>query len=208
MSEILGWHFLRDDGTRAQDGVRVEPGATETWNGPLELCKSGLHFCVRPLDALSYARGALVRRVRLSGDILQSEGADKGCATVREELWRADVTTLLHEFARDVAEQELDALAARGGTVDPRSRAVLDVKRRWARGDATDAELNAAWDAASGAVWDAGSVIVGVVVRVVFLAAVWHVVGAAARNAAWDAINADLERRLLALPVARRGGAE
>lgn len=51
--------------------------------------------------------------------------------------------------------------------MDPRSVATLDVAERHANGEATDAELAAAWDAAWGAAWDAAR--------------------AAARDAAWDA---------------------
>jgi hypothetical protein len=157
----------------------VEPGATETWGGELDLCVSGLHYCVRPLDALAYTQGALIRRVRVSGDILQPEDEDTGCATVRQELWRADVTTLLHEFACDVTEQALDRVEKSGGRVDPRSREAIAVKRRWLRGAATDAELNAAWAAA----WDAARVAAGAAVR----AAAWVAAWVAAGVAAWDA---------------------
>ena len=200
---VFGWHFLRDDSTRDQDGVPIDPGATETWDGPLSLCESGLHFCVRPMDALRYAQGALIRRVRLSGSILQPDGSDKGCATVRTELWRADVSALLHEFACDVAEQTLDRVAAAGGSVDPRSREAIATKRRWLRGEASAEELAAARAAAGAAAGaaaraaaraaakDAALAAAGAAAKDAALAAAgaaaWDAAGAAAGDAAWAA---------------------
>ena len=66
---------------------------------------------------------------------------------------------------------------------DPRSINALDVAERFANGDATEEELNAAWaaagDAAGDAAWDAA----GDAAR----AAAWDAAWDAARAAAWDA---------------------
>ena len=62
---------------------------------------------------------------------------------------------------------------------DPRSGAALDVAERHANGEATDAELAAAWTAASGAAWTAA--------RAAASDAAWTAARAAALTAAWTA---------------------
>lgn len=204
------WHFLNAD-CRLVYGSRdmVEAGKTYRAIGPLALCNNGMHASERAIDALFYAPGPVVCRVALGGEILV--GADKVCARTRTVLWMADASTVLHEFATWAADWILDRLEAKGFPIDPRSRAAPEAKRRWLRGEITDAEL----DAAGAAAWDAAR------------AAAWNAAGAAARNAAWDAawgaaraaardaasaaaraaaraaagdiLNAELTRRLLAL---------
>ena len=175
---MLGWHWIAED-RRLRYGARdvVEIGKTYTATGPLHLCANGMHASRRALDALQYAPGPIVCRVRLSGELLHD--TDKSVARSRAVLWMADATSVLHEFALTCAEDALGFMAARGEVVDPRSRAALDCKRRWLRGQASDEELDAAWAAAGAAA------------------------GAAARDAAWDAAraaqNLALETMLTAL---------
>ena len=108
------------------------------------------------------------RRERWSAlDILElSEipAEDRLWAVLWEELIAAP---LLHEFACRCAERAL----RRVENPDPRSLRVIEVKRAWLRGEATDEELvaaeaaawaaaeaaagAAAWTAAEGAAWDA-----------------------------------------------------
>ena len=65
---------------------------------------------------------------------------------------------------------------------DPRSLAALDVAERRANGQATDAELSAAWEAA----WEAAGAAAGTAAG----AAAWAAAGAAARDAARAAARA------------------
>ena len=76
-----------------------------------------------------------------------------------------DATDALHEFACWSAERALNRL----DNPDPRSLKAIEVKRKWLRSEATDAELAAAWAAASAAA----------------RAAAWA--AWAASGAAWDA---------------------
>jgi hypothetical protein len=141
------------------------------------LCQRGFHASVRVLDALRYAQGAVICRVRLSGIIVR--GDDKVVASSREVLWMADATETLHLFACDEAERAM----ARVENPDQRSVAAIVAKRAWLRGEITDKQLAAArdaawaaaWDAARAAAWDAAS------------AAAWDAAWAAASAAAWDA---------------------
>jgi hypothetical protein len=199
---VTTWfHFLPDDG-RLQFGRRrrVEVGTTLTIKSRPVLCERGFHASARAFDALRYAPGSLVCRVRLGGEIVVDD--DKVCAQQRTVVWMADATRTLHEFACWAAEGALDAIASRGETVDPRSRRAIEVKRLWLDGQATDEELAAARDAAGAAARDAARAAAWAAAW----DAAWDAAWVAARDAAWDAalddMNAELERRLLALAPA------
>lgn len=165
---MLGWHFLAKD-RRLRFGSQevVEAGRTYTAEGPLEMCQNGMHACRRALDALTYAPGPVVCRVRLSGELL--DNTDKSVARARTILWMADATSLLHEFALSVAIDTLCWREAQGETVDPRSWTALSVKARWVRGQA----------AARAAVWAA--------TETAAKAAIWAAAETAAETAARDA---------------------
>ena len=103
-------------------------------------------------------------------DVLKLRGVsaeDKFWAVLREEFIDAPV---LHEFACRCAEHALTI----AGIKDDGSNAswnAIRVKRLWLKGEATDAELDAARDAARDAAWDAARY------------AAWYAAGDAARYA-------------------------
>ncbi|MBM3347440.1 MAG: hypothetical protein FJY55_13230 [Betaproteobacteria bacterium] len=95
-SAILAWHFV---GNRLRDGRLVPPdGVTLEHDGPLALCQTGLHASRRLIDALQYAPGNTICRVRLSGQRLNAR--DKMVAARRTILWRIDAADMLAKFAR------------------------------------------------------------------------------------------------------------
>lgn len=218
MSEpILAWHFLTSD-RLPRRGRRQRPlqvGDVMCVKGTPILCKHGLHASERILDALVYAPGPVVCRVKVSGTIVR--GADKLVGTRRKILGMGDIGTLLHEWACDVAE---DA-CRRAEVLDGRSLGAIEVKRRWLRGESTYDELataedaawavagaaarDTAWAAAGAAAWVTAGAAAGVTARAAAdaaaRAAAWAAAGAAARDtaraAAWDAMNADLEQKVL-----------
>ncbi len=151
MQEYDGWHFLTDDRRTGYGNILVEPGQTLTVEPPLVLCSRGLHACIRPLDALRYAPGAVVCRVRVGGTIIR--GDDKLVASERTVLWMTDATDTLRAFARWCA---LDV--AQHWDMPPVVRQFLetgDETLRAAAWDAAwDAARDAAWDAARNAAWD------------------------------------------------------
>ena len=158
------------------------------------ICQSGLHASRRAIDALKYAPGALVRRVVISGGVV--EGDDKLIGRKRRELWRVDATATLHEFACLCAEDALKVAKVE----DPLCFAAIAAKRAWLRGEITDSELYAARAAARAAAMDAA--------RVAAWDAAWDAARDAARaaardaardaawDAAWDAQNKRLEKML------------
>ena len=106
-----------------------------------------------------FARIAAIRNEWTALDVLNLpdvSAQDKLWSVLREEFIDAPI---LHEFACRCAEYALSFVAS----PDPRSIAAIKAKRKWLRGEITDAELaaaraaarDAAWDAASDAAWDA-----------------------------------------------------
>jgi hypothetical protein len=169
---IEAWKFLKDNGC---SGCGSEPawsvGEKRTITAPLELCSVGYHASLTPHQALEFAQGGKLARVRLSGKILK--GDDKVCAETCEILEIRDVTSVLHEFACCVAESALGM----AGVEDDRSWNAIEAKRAWLRGEISDAAMDAAWDAARDAAWDAAWDAAR--------AAAWAAARDAARDAAW-----------------------
>ena len=182
---LLAWHFLNED-ERLGYGRRSKVHVDQTLRrdpAKLALCSYGLHASVRPIDALKYAPGPVVCRVRLGGTII--EDGDKCVASRRTVLWMANAERELRLFA---CWSVRNTPLADGRTVwdlltDKRSQTAVEVAERYADGLATVEELDAARDAARAAAW----------------AAAWDAARAAAWAAAMDAQNAQLEAVLAAL---------
>ena len=100
----FGWHFCdSSEHLRYGDGRPIAVGTIHKVNCAPVPCKAGLHASEFVLDALDYAPGNILYRVRLSGKIVH--GDDKSCATQREYLWRIDAEPILRAFARKCALQ-------------------------------------------------------------------------------------------------------
>ena len=188
---VLAWHFLREGGLTRDNHV-AHVGETLHVDPPIKLCDRGLHASRRLIDALEDAPGPVLCRVRCSGELI--EGGDKLVCTDREILAMADVSLQLHEFACDEAERALRS----AGVDDERSWRAIKAKRAWLRGEATDADLSAAWSAAWDAA-DAARAAAADATRAATRAATWAAAWAAtwvatantpwsaARDAAWEA---------------------
>ena len=168
MAERLYKWMLRRDGQLVTAVQRTPwPVAVGEWTAEESpvLCESGWH-AMREKDVLTHLPrelGAELWVVEARGRIMR--GNDKLAAPSMRLVECIGVTddSNLRLFACDVAE---DALS-RVESPDPRSVDAITVARRFALGEATVDELDAAWAAARDAVW----------------AAAW----AAARDAAWAA---------------------
>ena len=101
---MYGYHFVREDLKLGYgDGRIVIVGEKLTVDCEPILCEQGLHASKSILDALQYAPGPMLCRVRLFGQILHSD--DKSVATERKVLWMFDATDLLRYFSRWCAAQ-------------------------------------------------------------------------------------------------------
>ena len=176
---VLAWHFLREDGRLNYIDVEPPPdGETLVHSGEIELCSSGLHASKNLWDALSYAPGPVLCRVRMGGII--KNGDDKLVASERTILWRLDAPAMNRVLRLWACWCIKNTKLGDGRTVwdlliDPRSRNAVKVAERFANGDATKEELASAARAASAA-WGARAARAA--------SAAWD---ARAARAAWDA---------------------
>jgi len=183
------WHFLRDNQhMQYHPFTHVVPGKTYTAEGPLSLCVRGMHASERALDAVCYAPGNVVCRVRLDGEIVR--GHDKACARTRTVLWLANAERLLYEFACDAAEQAIIQADLAGQPSDTRSVMAIGARRAWLRGELSEDALERAradaW-VASHALRDTIATASADAGRAVAMGPAWLAAGDAARDAAWVA---------------------
>lgn len=146
---MKAFHFLAEDRRMARTGELVEAGKTYHVDGPVKMCRSGLHGSVKPLDALQYASGPVVCRVDITGDIVVGDDKIVGCS--RKVLWMYDASPELNRFGRlcalDVANlwDAPDVVLQYLKTGDEAIRsAALDAARDAARSAITDESRNAA----------------------------------------------------------------
>ena len=128
-----------------------------------------------------FARIAAIKNEWTALDVLNLpdvSAQDKFWSVLREEFIEAPI---LHEFACRCAEYALSFVES----PDPRSIAAIEAKRKWLRGEITDAELAAARVAARVAARIAAQDVAWVIARVMAQDAAW----AAARNIVWSAAN-------------------
>ena len=164
------WHFITEDWRSGNGNCKPwRDGEIERHRGAIAPCESGLHSSPTPWDALQYAPGPLLSLVEIPdvGDdcIPHGDPADKHVSRWRRRIKTIDISKELRLFACDVAEEALNREEQAGRTVDERSRAAIEVARRYANGQADREELPAAWyaardaanAAASAAAWYAGA---------------------------------------------------
>ena len=99
----LYWYFsTANRRLRYWDDREIVLGGLHSVPGEPVLCEYGLHASADALDALKYAPGPVVWRVKLGGQIVQC--ADKACAQTREYVAGGiDVSNVFRKFARDCA---------------------------------------------------------------------------------------------------------
>ena len=156
MSETrLAWHFV---GNALRDGQPVpKDGEWLEHSGKMVMCASGLHASTRPIDALSYAPGNTLCRVRLGGKIIRA--TDKMVATRRRIVWRINAELLLAAFARWCALQVVPSWNApdvvvrylRTGDENIKDAARAAAEASWAARAAARDATEAFWDAARAA---------------------------------------------------------
>ena len=190
---ILAYHFVNNT---LLDGRPVP--ADGEWlehDGPIVICKSGLHASRRPWDALMYAPGPVLCLVEV--DQFREEHEDKLVARRRRIVRRVDLTDDMRAFARQCALDVIhlweapDVVRRYLETGDASLRvdawnAAWDAVGAVARDVAWDAARNAAWSATRAA-WDAARPDAWDAARAATWEAAWATAYDAARTAAYNA---------------------
>jgi hypothetical protein len=170
MKPILAWHFV---GATLRDGRPVPPdGEVLRHPGDLLMCASGLHASKRIIDAVYYAPGTTICRVRCGGEGIKY--TDKLACTERTILWRVDGENLLRKFARQQALSVIHLWDAPAVV-----REYLETGDESKRSAAWSAAESAAESAADSAAWSAAESAAD--------SAAESAARSAARSAAWSA---------------------
>jgi hypothetical protein len=184
-SHVYGWWFAKEAKLPIGDGREVKIGEALSVDGPIELCKHGLHASRKILDAAGYAQGSLLYRVCMSGTIVHVD--DKMAASTRRHLWMIDSEKALRLAAAEIAFGALMAERKRGREPDPRSWAAVEAARGYASGTIAKTEMSAAWSAADSAAWSAAWSAAESAAWSAAESAAWSAARSAARSAAESA---------------------
>jgi len=181
MSDKIYYHFT---GKTLRDGQPIPPiGVWLEHPGEIIMCQSGLHASRHPFDALTYAPGEFLHRVRLAGKMQTQD--DKVVAQKRLIVASLDATDLLRRFARSVALEATRYWKAPDVVLDY-LKTGSPAKRSAARSAAWSAAGSAAWSAAGSvaesAAWSAAESAAESAARSVAESAAWS----AAESAAWS----------------------
>ena len=192
------WHFAQDSRKLGyEDGRLVVVGETLKVAPPVKLCKRGLHASKNILDALSYAPGAYLCAVELSGEVIH--GDDKSVATERTVIAAADATNLLFRFSIDCAARAMQA----AGWEHEDSWNALSIREAHMQGLATDGDLSAAESAAWSAAESAAESAARSAARSAAESAAWSAAESAARSATWSAARS-AEKQAQSVELTRR----
>jgi len=193
---MQAYHFLKEDmraGSGKEKSWKVGEERTVPKPDRVSLCAYGYHSASSWRDALSYAPGPVACIVEVSDPINKDD--TKQVSATRKLLAAKDVSKELRLFACDCAERALKRERKAGREPDERSWKAIIVSRRYANGEATLEELQAAWnaarnaaDAARNAAWNAADAAWNAADAAWNAAdAAWNAAWNAARNAAWNA---------------------
>ena len=177
-AKIDAWWFAASDQLPHGDSRPIVIGESHSLCGDIIICGHALHASRHPFDALQYAPGPYLYKVRCWGDVI--EQIDKLGARNREYIAMRNATDMLWKFARERALSLIHLWDA------------PEIVRRYLEtGDETikDAAWAAAWDAggaARGAARDAAEAAARAAARAAGADA-WYAAGAAAEAAAWGA---------------------
>ncbi len=137
---MKAWHFLETSRQlRWPDKRDVKPGCWYRAKGKIELCKNGMHGSKKLSDALSYAPGPIVCRVRIKGEIISAR--DKIVGRDRIVLGMADATSALTHFTCVCAANALAAEAKTGRLPRLELWDAIDARRKYQLGKIDEAQL-------------------------------------------------------------------
>lgn len=97
---VQGWWFSRTNNKLRYGDNRVAAiGRKHKIKGYPILCERGFHASTNILDAIQYAPGPILWKVKISGEIISS--TDKMVGTQREYTHRIDITDILNNYINE-----------------------------------------------------------------------------------------------------------
>jgi len=205
MTSLLAWHGTRADGTTRHLKVKELVGVKTLLAGDVELCKNALHGSLRAVDMLRYSEGLWIKRTLHEGTILHD--ADKFGSSERTVVAEADATQVVVDWAfwcadRAVRVHAVTALRRAGmntaGEKLAGLEAITDKKSADTASDALNTATNTATFTAAFTAYTAHAAACAAHAAV-HAAAVYAAAAAANEADEMEFLNAELERRLLAL---------
>jgi hypothetical protein len=186
--KIEAFWFCASDKLPNGDDRKIIVGKKHSLRGPIIMCKHALHASRTPLDALSYAPGPYLYRVRCWGDV--AEETDKLGARHREYVAMVDATNMLRSFAREQALSVIhfwDAPEVVKQYLETGNEALISAARSTARSAARSAARSEAWSAAESAAESAARSAAESAAESAAWSAAWSAARSAAESAAWSA---------------------
>ena len=218
MTSLLAWHGTRADGTTRYLKVKEVVGVKTFLVGNVELCKNALHGSLRAVDMLRFSEGLWIKRTLHEGVVLHD--TNKIGSSERTVVGEADATHMVSDWAFWCADRAVRihaVIALRQAGMESEAEklgnleAITDKKSALAAFNAVDvayavATVRVAAHTAYCAV-HAADVAANAAHAGTAVARAAHAVRAADTTAAYAAadgtemefLNAELERRLLAL---------
>ena len=102
---VIGYKFIQSDMKSQNGDCGWKIGEWKKHAGELELCNSGLHACIKPLDSLEYIYGDRWFVVEAKGEI--KKGKDKFVASEMRLIKELDVKKIVTWFAIACARRSL-----------------------------------------------------------------------------------------------------
>ena len=155
MKSVMGWWFCVNNKFPHGDDRKVEIGKTHIIKGEIIPCRNGLHLSKNIIDALQYANGNIIYKVKGRGIIIpHGNPTDKYVCSHRKYLAGGiDIEDVLREFARMCALDVINLWPAPDVVVEYLKTGNVELRASaWA--SARDSAWDSAWASAWASAWD------------------------------------------------------
>lgn len=169
---MITYWFSREDGTTKHQKTPVQIGVTQSCSGKLIPCDNGLHSSPTPFDALQYAQGPILWKVRIGKECVpHGNPIDKFASRTRTPICRIDASGCLRTFAAKQALTVVGLWSPPAIVLQYLNDESNGIDRSDIRAAAQDAARAAAWTAARAAAWAAARTAALAAARAATLAA-------------------------------------
>ena len=213
MKSVMGWWFCVNNKLPHGDDRKVEIGKTHIIKGEIIPCRNGLHLSTKIMDALSYAKGNIVYRVKGHGEVVPHDGNKFVCSKRTYIAGGINIEQTLRKFARMCALDVINLWPAPDVVVEYLKTGNVGLRgsarhSSWAsaRASAMDSAMDSAWASATASAtasamdsaWD--SAWASARASAMAWASAWNSARASARawamDSAWDSARKKQNKRL------------